>query len=174
MNLSPGDSNKSVIFTCGLGYVPGSEVLCVCVCMCVCVSVPPAWGHLAHHPRGSPASLQGERDLSGSQHPGREAGGGCVPAHRQEPWHLLPPCRELASLFLTTPSVQLNDIPRSFLLTVFLFVCFVFRAAPWHMEVPKLGVKLELQLLACSTATQDLSWSVTYTTAHGNAGSLTH
>ena len=31
----------------------------------------------------------------------------------------------------------------------------------WHMEVPRLGVKLELQLLA-------------YTIAHGNAGSLTH
>ena len=30
-----------------------------------------------------------------------------------------------------------------------------------HMEVPRLGFELELQLLA-------------YTTAHGNAGSLTH
>ena len=32
---------------------------------------------------------------------------------------------------------------------------------PWHMEVPRLGVKLKLQLPA-------------YTTAHGNAWSLTH
>ena len=31
----------------------------------------------------------------------------------------------------------------------------------WHMEVPRLGVEWELQLLA-------------YTTAHGNAGSFTH
>ena len=45
---------------------------------------------------------------------------------------------------------------------VFLFFCFLFfRAHPRHIEVPRLGVKLELQLLA-------------YTTAYGNAGSLTH
>ena len=43
------------------------------------------------------------------------------------------------------------------------FVClFVFLGPhPWHMEVPRLGVELELQLPA-------------YTTAHGNAGPLTH
>ena len=32
------------------------------------------------------------------------------------------------------------------------FVC-VLGPHPWHMEVPRLGVKLELQLLACTTAT---------------------
>ena len=47
------------------------------------------------------------------------------------------------------------------------------------MEVPRLGVKSELQLPAytTATATQDPSLgcvSVTYTTAHGNTGSLTH
>ena len=31
----------------------------------------------------------------------------------------------------------------------------------WHMEIPRLGAELELQLLA-------------YATAHGNARSLTH
>ena len=41
----------------------------------------------------------------------------------------------------------------------------------WHMEVPRLGVKLELQLPACTTAT---AWSVTYTPAHGSAARLTH
>ena len=46
------------------------------------------------------------------------------------------------------------------------------------MEVPRLGVELELQLLAYITAiaTQDLSRiceSVTYTTAHRNTRSLT-
>ena len=43
----------------------------------------------------------------------------------------------------------------------------------WHMEVPRLGVKSEVQLLAytTNTATQDPSWSAIYTTAHGNAGS---
>ena len=40
------------------------------------------------------------------------------------------------------------------------------------MEVPRLGVQLELQLPAYTTATAtwNLSTSVTYTTAHGNVG----
>ena len=44
-----------------------------------------------------------------------------------------------------------------------LFVCFMLFLGPHlrHMEVPRLGVKTELQLLA-------------YTTAHSNAVSLTH
>ena len=43
-----------------------------------------------------------------------------------------------------------------------LFCLFVFLGPhSWHMEVPRLGVKLELQLPA-------------YATAHSNAGSLTH
>ena len=45
---------------------------------------------------------------------------------------------------------------------VFLFFCFCFLGLHlWHMEVPRLGVKSELQLPA-------------YTTVHGNARSLTH
>ena len=47
----------------------------------------------------------------------------------------------------------------------------LFRAALWLMEVPSLGVELELQLPAYTTAT---AMSVTYTTAHGNAGSFPH
>ena len=37
-----------------------------------------------------------------------------------------------------------------------LFFFFFFFLGPhlWHMEVPKLGVKLELQLLAYATATE--------------------
>ena len=43
-----------------------------------------------------------------------------------------------------------------------LFVCFVFLGPHLRqIEVPRLGVELELQLLA-------------YTTAHSNAGCLTH
>ena len=44
------------------------------------------------------------------------------------------------------------------------------------MEVPRPGVKSELQLPAYATATvtQDLSHICEYTTAHGNAGYLTH
>jgi len=47
-------------------------------------------------------------------------------------------------------------------LPILFFVCVCFLGPhPQHIEVPRLGVKLELQLPA-------------YTTAHGNAGSLTH
>ena len=44
------------------------------------------------------------------------------------------------------------------------------------MEVPKLGVKPELQPLAYATATPKLNGasSSTNTIAHGNAGPLTH
>ena len=54
-----------------------------------------------------------------------------------------------------------------------------FRAAPiaWHLQVPRLGVLSELQLLAYATATAmpDPSYtatSVTYTTALSNARSF--
>ena len=46
-----------------------------------------------------------------------------------------------------------------------------------HMEVPRLGVELELQPLAYIREPQQLgiqASSTTYTTAHSNAGSLTH
>ena len=48
-------------------------------------------------------------------------------------------------------------------LFIFLFFYFLlfFKLYLWHMEVSRLGVKLELQLLA-------------YATAHSNARSLTH
>ena len=44
------------------------------------------------------------------------------------------------------------------------------------MEVPRLGVELELQLPAytTATATRDLSHVCDYSIAHGNAGSLIH
>ena len=56
-------------------------------------------------------------------------------------------------------------------------IFFVFLGPhPLHMEDPGLGVKLELLPLTytIATATQGLSHTVTYITAHGNAGSLTH
>ena len=45
-----------------------------------------------------------------------------------------------------------------------------------HMEVPRIGVKSELQLLAYATAQQCQiqATSVTSTRVHGNARSLTH
>ena len=53
---------------------------------------------------------------------------------------------------------------------VCLFVCLFSGLHMRHMEVPRLGVESELQLL------QHQIWarSVTYTIAHGNTGSLTH
>lgn len=71
VTLSPGDSNKSIIFTCRLGYLSGSEVL-------LCLCVPSAWGALAHHPPGSSAALQGENDQPGSCHPGRKGAVVCL------------------------------------------------------------------------------------------------
>ena len=60
---------------------------------------------------------------------------------------------------------------------VHFFFLFVFLVPyPQHMEVPRLGVKSELQLPAytIATTTQIQATSVTYTTAWGNAGSFTH
>ena len=45
---------------------------------------------------------------------------------------------------------------------------------PWHMELPRLGVKSELHLPAYTTQCQIQATSATYTTAHGNTGPLTH
>lgn len=73
MILSPGDSNnKSIIFTCGLGFLSGSEVLCVCVRshVCVCVHAPRVWGALAQPPSETLAALQGENDQFESCQPG--------------------------------------------------------------------------------------------------------
>ena len=58
---------------------------------------------------------------------------------------------------------------------IYLFIYFS-GLHPWHMEVPELGVKLELQLPACATAQQCQiqAASVTYSIAHSNTGSLTH
>ena len=52
----------------------------------------------------------------------------------------------------------------------FFFSFFFLGLQPWHMEVPSLGVKYELQPQQC----QFPAASVTYTTGHGNTGSLTH
>ena len=56
------------------------------------------------------------------------------------------------------------------------FVCVFLGPHTWHMEIPRLGVKLELKLLAYTTAiaTQDPSHICDLHTAHGNSGSLTH
>ena len=63
---------------------------------------------------------------------------------------------------------------------LFFFISFFCFLGPHlqHMEVPRLGVKSEVQLPSHTTATA--MWdpsqvcAVTYTTDHSNAGSLTH
>ena len=57
----------------------------------------------------------------------------------------------------------------------YAFIFFPFlRPHPWHMEVPKLGVELELQLPATSPATWDLSCIFDLHPARSNARSPTH
>ena len=67
----------------------------------------------------------------------------------------------------------------SHIIRVFFLFCFVLffcllGLLPWHMEVPRLEVKLELQLPDNATANQIQAMSVTYITAQGNGGSLSH
>ena len=55
------------------------------------------------------------------------------------------------------------------------FFFFSFLLGPQHLEIPRLGVKWELQPLAYTTATATIqAESATYTAAHSNARSLTH
>ena len=57
------------------------------------------------------------------------------------------------------------------------FVCSVLVFSElhlWHGEVLRLEVESELQLTAYTIATATWDLSRFYTTAHGNAGSLTH
>ena len=58
--------------------------------------------------------------------------------------------------FSETDIGDLQELIRQvFFSVIFLLLFFVvvFRAAPWHMEVSRLGVKLDLQLLVYTTAT---------------------
>ena len=67
----------------------------------------------------------------------------------------------------------------SCIISLACFYLFIFSSGflelhPWHMEVPRLGGKSELKLLAYTTAHGIGDMSATYTTAHGNDGSPTH
>ena len=60
---------------------------------------------------------------------------------------------------------------------ILFFSCFLcFLAFPWHLEALRLEVELELQYRPTPQPWQLRSQaaSATYTTAHGNTGSLTH
>ena len=69
-----------------------------------------------------------------------------------------------------------NPYTETFLIFIYLFIFVFLGVYPQHMEVPRLGVKSELQLPVYTGAQQRRirAASATYTTARGNAGSLTH
>ena len=82
-------------------------------------------------------------------------------------------------LLLKTPLLFLTCflLSHSLLIFLFFFLFFFFlELHPRHMELPRRGVKLELQLPAYATATemQDPSHVCDLHTAHSNARSLTH
>ena len=69
------------------------------------------------------------------------------------PWVLL-----IAHLFISNVHSLLNSTSYGQFSFLFSYVAFFLGPHLWHMEVPKLGVKLELQLPAyTTTATQYLS-----------------
>ena len=84
-------------------------------------------------------------------------------------------CLHLHMAFSPDLFVLCPNVP-PLLLFLFFFVSFFFFffLGPhlWHMEVPRLGAKSEIQLPAYATATAkcNSAVSVTYTTAHGNSG----
>lgn len=89
-----GDSNKSIIFTCGLRFLSGSDVQLVCVC---------------HLFGGVGLSLLGALP-SFRERPVWKLSGWSD----NLPWHALPPRGELpTSLLWLHPSAQLADIPRN-------------------------------------------------------------
>ena len=86
-----------------------------------------------------------------------------------------------ANLHYNQPTLnwQLKELlkPRKHYSFCFFFFFFFFLGLQmWHMQVPRLGVKSELQLLAYATviATPDPSHICSLHTPHGNTRSLTH
>ena len=82
-------------------------------------------------------------------------------------------CCEGRKVLLSNSLINTNpDQCRSF----FFLILFFFFAPRWYMEVPRIGVESELQLRPISQPQKHQigAMSLTYTTAHGKAGSLTH
>ena len=74
----------------------------------------------------------------------------------------------------STSSSSSSSLSLSLSLFFFFYFCFLGLHL-WHMEVPSLGVQLELQLPAYTTATtSDPNRIFNCTTAHGNTRSLIH
>ena len=70
--------------------------------------------------------------------------------------------------------LRLTDTACIIFKVLFYFILYCFLGPHlWHMEVPRLGVKLELQLPATPQQHQISAVSATYTAAHSHSGSLT-
>ena len=84
----------------------------------------------------------------------------------------------------TFPNTHSLFLFLSFFFFFFFFCCFMYlfiyfdflEPHPWHMEVPRLGVNGSYNYWPASQPQQHQIWatSTTYTTAQGNARSLTH
>ena len=85
------------------------------------------------------------------------------------------PRRHLLLLIMYTIRKSILDLKILFIFFLSFFIIFLWPHLR-HMEVPGIGVQSELQLLGytTSTAMPDPSRVCDYTTAHGNARSLTH
>ena len=62
-------------------------------------------------------------------------------------------------MFIMSTSSRMNGSRRGFFLLLLLLFC-ILGPHLWHMEVPRLGVKLELQLPAYTTATA--TWDLSH------------
>ena len=77
-------------------------------------------------------------------------------------------------------TVETGNLRVDNIFILLFFLCFFFFFSGQHlrhMEVPRLGVQSKLKLLVYTPEPQQhqiRATSVTYTSAHGNAGSLTH
>ena len=58
-------------------------------------------------------------------------------------------------------SGSMSILSVQFLVFIYLFICFLSLHL-WHMEVPRLGVKLELQLPAYGTDTAIATWDLSH------------
>ena len=94
------------------------------------------------------------------------------------------PLKDQKKIFFSCMTLSRNESECSYLasslkkkaFSLFLVFLRFLGLLPRHVEVSRRGVESELQLpaYARATAAWDPSASVTYTTAHGNARSLTH
>ena len=155
---APGQSGAVPSFSADAGaglvlHPPGQLPLVGVSCLPeACVAVPSPEPSSTVSGLAHAGKAHGPAGLAGGGRPGR-----ATPSGRKGP----PAPGPQASRWSHTGSFK-TESGFHFILFYCAFVfcfCFFLELHPWHMEVPSLGVKLELQLLAYTTATamQDLS-----------------